>query len=273
MVCTTLRVRAGWQSPPSRARSGTSVPECTARLGCRRDLPPLPDPVSDTFDPTRWRTVDGFEDLTDLTYHRGFARPTPDQCRRREPRTCPSSASRSTGPRCATRSGRTPSTSCTACSTTRARRPTSAPCCSPATARAPRTAAGRSAPAATSASAAGRRLPVRVGRDRAGRRPRTRRPPAHPRGPAPHPDHAEGRRRPGQRLGGRRRALAARRRRPHRSPAASTRASCRPTPTSARSTAATARRCWPGRWARSGPARSSSSPASTRRSRRSRGAR
>ncbi len=42
-------------------------------------LPPLPDPVSDTFDPTRWRTVDGFEDLTDLTYHRGFARPTPDQ--------------------------------------------------------------------------------------------------------------------------------------------------------------------------------------------------
>ena len=38
----------------------------------------LPAPVSDTFDPTRWRTVDGFEDLTDLTYHRGFARPGPD---------------------------------------------------------------------------------------------------------------------------------------------------------------------------------------------------
>jgi len=34
----------------------------------------LPAPVSDTFDPTRWRTVDGFEDLTDLTYHRGVAR-------------------------------------------------------------------------------------------------------------------------------------------------------------------------------------------------------
>ena len=35
---------------------------------------PLPDRVSETFDPTRWRTVDGFEDLTDLTYHRGIDR-------------------------------------------------------------------------------------------------------------------------------------------------------------------------------------------------------
>ena len=41
--------------------------------------PELPAAVSDTFDPTRWRTVDGFEDLTDLTYHRGFARPSADQ--------------------------------------------------------------------------------------------------------------------------------------------------------------------------------------------------
>jgi len=41
--------------------------------------PDLPAAVSDTFDPTRWRTVDGFEDLTDLTYHRGFARPSADQ--------------------------------------------------------------------------------------------------------------------------------------------------------------------------------------------------
>ena len=41
--------------------------------------PELPATVSDTFDPTRWRTVDGFEDLTDLTYHRGFARPSADQ--------------------------------------------------------------------------------------------------------------------------------------------------------------------------------------------------
>ena len=30
----------------------------------------LPAPVSATFDPTRWRAVAGFEDLTDLTYHR-----------------------------------------------------------------------------------------------------------------------------------------------------------------------------------------------------------
>ena len=39
----------------------------------------LPASVSDTFDPTRWRTVEGFEDLTDLTYHRGVARPSREQ--------------------------------------------------------------------------------------------------------------------------------------------------------------------------------------------------
>lgn len=32
----------------------------------------LPPRVSDTFDPSRWRAVTGFDDLTDLTYHRGF---------------------------------------------------------------------------------------------------------------------------------------------------------------------------------------------------------
>ncbi|GEN80937.1 1,4-dihydroxy-2-naphthoyl-CoA synthase [Actinotalea fermentans] len=30
----------------------------------------IPDRVSETFDPQRWRTVPGFEDLTDVTYHR-----------------------------------------------------------------------------------------------------------------------------------------------------------------------------------------------------------
>lgn len=34
----------------------------------------LPTPVSQTFDPRRWRTVAGFEDLADLTYHRGVER-------------------------------------------------------------------------------------------------------------------------------------------------------------------------------------------------------
>ena len=34
----------------------------------------VPHPVSETFDPTRWRTIEGFEDLTDLTYHRGVDR-------------------------------------------------------------------------------------------------------------------------------------------------------------------------------------------------------
>lgn len=34
----------------------------------------LPDRVSETFDPRRWRTVTGFEDLTDVTYHRAVER-------------------------------------------------------------------------------------------------------------------------------------------------------------------------------------------------------
>ncbi|SDS84840.1 1,4-dihydroxy-2-naphthoyl-CoA synthase [Paraoerskovia marina] len=34
----------------------------------------LPRTVSQTFDPQAWRDVAGFEDLTDLTYHRGVAR-------------------------------------------------------------------------------------------------------------------------------------------------------------------------------------------------------
>ncbi len=38
----------------------------------------LPAPVSETFDTDRWRTVVGFEDLTDLTYHRGVERSTGD---------------------------------------------------------------------------------------------------------------------------------------------------------------------------------------------------
>ncbi len=34
----------------------------------------LPDHVSQTFDPNRWRDVVGFADLTDVTYHRGVVR-------------------------------------------------------------------------------------------------------------------------------------------------------------------------------------------------------
>ncbi|KGM08869.1 1,4-dihydroxy-2-naphthoyl-CoA synthase [Cellulomonas bogoriensis] len=38
-----------------------------------------PDPVSDTFDPQRWRAVEGFTGLTDLTYHRGVDRTGPEE--------------------------------------------------------------------------------------------------------------------------------------------------------------------------------------------------
>ncbi|NKE10227.1 1,4-dihydroxy-2-naphthoyl-CoA synthase [Kocuria subflava] len=34
----------------------------------------FPEQVSETFDPTQWRVVDGFEDLTDITYHRAVER-------------------------------------------------------------------------------------------------------------------------------------------------------------------------------------------------------
>ena len=34
----------------------------------------LPEQVSETFDPQRWRAVEGFEHLTDITYHRGVDR-------------------------------------------------------------------------------------------------------------------------------------------------------------------------------------------------------
>ena len=90
----------------------------------------------------------------------------------------------------------------------------SASCCSPATARARRTAAGRSAPAATSASAAGTATSTPTARPPTAR-PGARRPAAHPRGAAAHPLHAQGRHRGRARLGGRRRALPARRLRPH----------------------------------------------------------
>jgi naphthoate synthase len=36
----------------------------------------LPDKVSDVFDPTRWRTVSGFDDFQDMTYHRQVERDT-----------------------------------------------------------------------------------------------------------------------------------------------------------------------------------------------------
>ena len=34
----------------------------------------VPRAVSATFDPPRWRSIDGFDDLTDVTYHRGVER-------------------------------------------------------------------------------------------------------------------------------------------------------------------------------------------------------
>src|SRR5690606_31747876 len=54
----------------TRRTPASSAPPC-AYPG---PMSELPAPVSETFDPRRWRTVAGFEDLTDITYHRGVDR-------------------------------------------------------------------------------------------------------------------------------------------------------------------------------------------------------
>ena len=159
------------------------------------------DGVSETFDPEAWDVVPGFEDLTDLTYHRAQAHGTvriafdrPDVLNAFRPHTVDELLGSSS---------------------TRAPAPTSAACCSPATARAPSTASGPSAPAATSGSAAApaTSTPTRRG-DRGHRRQGQAGPAAHPGVPAADPVHAEGRHLRGQRLGGRRRPQPPRRLRP-----------------------------------------------------------
>jgi naphthoate synthase len=97
--------------------------------------------VSELFDADVWVDVPGFGELTDITYHHDVRRDA-------------SPASPSTGPRCATRSGRTPSTSCTARSTTPAEPAHRRRAADRQRSQRRRTAGGRSAPAATSASAA-----------------------------------------------------------------------------------------------------------------------
>ena len=67
----------GGLSAVTRPVSGTTVPLLLCpTLATVTDS--VPAPVSDTFDPTRWRLVTGFEDLTDLTYHRGVDRSGPE---------------------------------------------------------------------------------------------------------------------------------------------------------------------------------------------------
>ena len=41
---------------------------------------PLPKQVSEIFDPTKWRDIAGFEDLTDVTYHRAVSRDENGNC-------------------------------------------------------------------------------------------------------------------------------------------------------------------------------------------------
>ena len=70
------------------------------------------------FNPHLWQPVAGFE-LTDITYHRHVVDGAPQ----------PTVRVALTGPRFATRSARTPSTSCTGCLSTPGCHPMSASCC------------------------------------------------------------------------------------------------------------------------------------------------
>ena len=61
-------------SPPSRPAGLDSGPMSTPQPDAARpDRDRLPEQVSDVFDPTRWRVVEGF-DFEDLTYHRQVER-------------------------------------------------------------------------------------------------------------------------------------------------------------------------------------------------------
>ena len=212
--------RAASRGSPGHARSRRR-PAAAAELRGRAP-PTVAAVVSEIFDPPAWQAVPGF-DFTDITYHRR-ASAARARC-----------GSRSTGPRCATPSGRTPSTSCyraldhARMSTRRRLR-----------------AAHRQRPVAE-----GRRLGVLLRRRPA--HPRPRRLPVRRRARPPTPST-----RPragrlhilevqrlirfmpkvvicrGPRLGGRRRAQPARGLRPDPRQRASTPGSSRPTPTSAR---------------------------------------
>ncbi len=191
-----------WPSSPSWSASWRT-PSCSPaswNLPCRRSVGPWSQSCST---PPRWAEV--------ARFRRPHRRHVPPRASHGGSR-----ASRSTGPRCATRSGRTPSTSCyRALDHARQRAPTHR-----------RRAAHRQRP-----EPEGRRLGVLLRRRPAHPRPRrvqvldddaggtrptaARRSPAHPRGAAAHPLHAQGGDRGGPRLGGRRRARAARRVRPH----------------------------------------------------------
>ena len=204
--------------------------------------------VSELFDPAAWRPVDGF-DFTDITYHRAVDQGTV----------------RIAFDRPEVRNAFRPHTVDELYHRARPR---------PHVDRRRLRAADRQRAIATRrrvgvllgrrpAHPRERRLQVRGRRDGRHDRAGPGRAPAHPRGPAADPVHAQGRHLRRARLGGRRRPQPARRVRPH---AGQRRA--RPLQADRRrrapaSTAGSARPTWPARSARSSPARSSSSAAST----------
>jgi naphthoate synthase len=140
-----------------------------------RKVAAVPDQVSELFDPAAWRPVDGF-DFADITYHRavdtGAVRIAFD---RPEVRNAFRPGTVDELYRALDHARQTPDVGCVLLT---------------GNGPSPRTAAGPSAPAATSASAA-QRLPVRRGETADTRRPGPGRAAAHPGVPAADPVHAK----------------------------------------------------------------------------------
>ena len=192
------------------------------------------DRVSELFDPAAWKPVDGFDDLTDITYHRAVDQGTV----------------RIAFDRPEVRNAFRPHTVDELYRVARPRphRPATSGCVL-LTGNGPSPKDGGWA----FCSGGDQRIRGRdgyqyaEGDDRRDRRPGAAGPAAHPRGAAADPLHAQDRDLRGPRLGGRRRAQPARRLPTSPWPAASTPGSSRPTPTWPASTAASGRRTSPAR--------------------------
>ena len=171
--------------------------------------------VSDTFDPTRWREVEGF-DFADITYHRGISR-GPEADGRPEGADMP--VVRIAFDRPDIRNAFRPGTVDELYRALDHARQTSSVAAVILTGNGPSARDGgySSALAAIKGCEAATATVTSRGADRSRHRsatradrPRARRAPAHPGGPAPDPHDAEGRHRGSARVGRRRRAFAER---------------------------------------------------------------
>ena len=72
VVSQRLLLRSYLSSSASQQRCGPRLEPVTD--ASQNPQTTLPAQISETFDPRQWRTVEGFEEITDITYHRGVSR-------------------------------------------------------------------------------------------------------------------------------------------------------------------------------------------------------